>query len=165
LNILLLVSSSSVCISLLYEALNDTEMLHGSCLCGKVKYEADLSGDAATTTSLCHCRMCRKITGSTTSVNLAISPSKFHLVSGELKKTTRSHADEGFDFSILFCPDCGSPIYAEAHNTPGLYFIQAGTLDDTEALEAVPKRELNMKHRMEWISPVKGAAQKRTYVD
>jgi hypothetical protein len=59
--------------------------------------------------------VCRKITSAYTSANLDIPASAFHLTSGELKRVRTTHKDDGFEFSILFCPDCGSSIYAEPH--------------------------------------------------
>jgi len=45
----------------------------------------------------------------------------------------------------------------------GVYVVQAGSLDDTSPLEAVPAEELNIKHRMKWISTIDGAVQKEGY--
>ncbi|KIW62886.1 hypothetical protein PV04_09778 [Phialophora macrospora] len=144
-------------------------MAHGSCLCGKVTYEAAIPVDASgkrRETHLCHCRMCRKITSAYTSANLDVPASDFHLTSGELKRIRTTHADDGFEFSILFCPDCGSAIYAEPHieGWNDVVIIQAGTLDDpVEILEARPAVELNTKCRMPWIAKVEGAQQKEGY--
>ncbi|KAK7570741.1 hypothetical protein V3481_019282 [Fusarium oxysporum f. sp. vasinfectum] len=141
-------------------------MLSGSCLCGAVQYELDItSEEASKKTSTCHCRPCRKIAGATTSLNLPVQASAFKLQKGKLKNTTNTHVDEGFQFTVAFCRDCGSPIYAEAFigpnaaaesNTP---IIQAGTLDDAGPLEAPPAEELNIKYRLTWVGVVAGANQ------
>ncbi|KAJ4183692.1 hypothetical protein NW759_017068 [Fusarium solani] len=146
-------------------------MFSGSCLCGAVQYELDMtSEEASKTTSACHCRPCRKITGATTSLNLTVQASAFKLVTGNLKKTTNAHVDEGFRFTVAFCGDCGSPIYAEAFLDPNAaagsnpLIIQAGTLDDVGPLEAAPAEELNVKHRLDWVGAVAGAKQRQAYV-
>jgi hypothetical protein len=81
-----------------------------------------------TSTRICHCRACRKITGGTTSVNLTVPSTSFILDSGILKTITTKHLDEGFDFSLWFCEDCGSPIYAVPlpQARPEVKIIQVG---------------------------------------
>lgn len=122
------------------------------------------------TMSACHCRPCRKITGGTTSLNVPVQPSAFTLRKGNLKNTTNTHVDEGFQFTVAFCCECGSPIYAEACSDPNAapgsnpLVIQAGTLDDVGPLEAPPAEELNVKHRLKWVGLVAGAKQKQAYV-
>src|ERR1700761_9128087 len=108
--------------------------------------------------------MCRKITSAYTSANVDIPASNFHLKSGELKRIRTTHKDDGFEFSILFCPDCGSSIYAEPHieGWKDAIIIQAGTFDDV-TVEQRPAVELNTKHRMPWITEVEGAEQKDGY--
>src|ERR1700761_1484914 len=110
--------------------------------------------------------MCRKITSAYTSANLSVPSSRFHLRSGELKRIRTTHKDDGFEFSILFCPDCGSAIYAEPHIPAfeGSVIIQAGTLDEpVETWEETSGRELNVKHRMPWIGEVDDAEQRQGY--
>lgn len=108
--------------------------------------------------------MCRKITGATTSLNLSIPSTTFTLTSGKLKFLRTTHSDDGFEFKLAFCENCGTPIYVELEGTmSGVYVVQAGSLDDTSPLEAVPAEELNIKHRMKWISAIDGAVQKEGY--
>jgi hypothetical protein len=109
--------------------------------------------------------MCRKITGASTSVNLDIPAANFRLTSGKLKRVRVTHKDEGFEFSVAFCENCGSPIVAEPHieGFRDVVIIQVGTLDDPETLESKPSFELNTKHRLGWIAAVEGAEQKTGY--
>ncbi|KAF4311565.1 glutathione-dependent formaldehyde-activating [Botryosphaeria dothidea] len=142
-------------------------MLHGTCLCGGIEYEIDISDDAALKTTTCHCRSCRKITSATTSLNLTAPSSAFKLIKGTLKTVTTRHIDEGFDFSIAFCGSCGSAIYAlpPGQPPPPVVIIQVGTLDDAAPLEATPEKELNIKYRPGWVGEAKGAVQCRTYIE
>ncbi|KAH6988664.1 Mss4-like protein [Ilyonectria destructans] len=131
-------------------------MLPGSCLCGAIRYELDITNEEASKILTSHCRPCRKISGGTMSLNLTVQPSSFKL-------------RKGFQFALAFCGDCGSPIYAEPHVNldakPGSrpYIIQAGTLDDARPLEAPPFEEVNIKHRLGWVGAVVGAEQKNDY--
>ena len=38
-----------------------------------------------------------------------------------------------------------------------------GQLDDISTLEGTPSVELNVKHRLSWVSAVKGAKQRESY--
>ncbi|KIW12698.1 hypothetical protein PV08_09976 [Exophiala spinifera] len=139
--------------------------MEGSCLCGNVKFTLDVAPDAANPTSVCHCRPCRKISGSTTSLNLTVPTQAFRLTSGSLKTFKTKHIDEGFEFSLSFCPECGSPIHAVPHSTPqpDIVVVQAGTLDETGPLLKTPVTELNVTHRLPWQTPIEDAAQKQKY--
>jgi hypothetical protein len=119
---------------------------------------------------VCHCRPCRKISGATGSLNLVVPIASFNLKAGELKKIRTTHCDEGFEFTVAFCGDCGSPIYGQPHpKTAGapaeVVAIQVGTLDDVGPLETTPVQEINVKHRLPWVGEIDCAVQKRTYVD
>ncbi|KAK5300143.1 hypothetical protein LTR99_006890 [Exophiala xenobiotica] len=145
--------------------------LHGSCLCGNVKFSLTIDPDPnpdgnVTSTSICHCRACRKITGGTTSVNLTVPSTSFILDSGTLKAITTKHVDEGFDFSLSFCEGCGSPIYAVPlpQARPEVKIIQVGVLDDDgDLLGKRPDVELNVKYRPAWVQQVSGAEQRERY--
>ncbi|OAP57078.1 hypothetical protein AYL99_09191 [Fonsecaea erecta] len=142
-------------------------MVEGSCLCGSVRFTLDIDpGAAETQTKACHCRPCRKITGAFTSLNLTVPSKAFALTNGSLKTVKTTHADEGFEFALAFCPDCGSPIYAVPYwaGPQDILVIQVGTLDDADVLEKVPAVEMNVKHRLGWVKDVEGAEQKEKYV-
>ncbi|KIV82926.1 hypothetical protein PV11_04991 [Exophiala sideris] len=139
-------------------------MMKGSCLCGKVTFNLDIDPAVLNHTQVCHCRPCRKITGATTSLNLTVSATAFVLKSGNLKTVTTKHIDEGFEYSLSFCEDCGSPIYAVPQSVPDKRVMQVGTLDDIELLEQKPTAELNVKHRLGWVGQIDGAEQKEKYV-
>jgi hypothetical protein len=55
-------------------------MLHGSCLCGGIKYQINgqLSGPLN-----CHCSMCRKAQGSAFRSRAAVKSTEFEFVQGE----------------------------------------------------------------------------------
>jgi hypothetical protein len=109
--------------------------------------------------------MCRKITSAYTSSNLTVPTKNFRLKTGELKRVRTTHKDDGFEFSILFCPDCGTSIYAEPHieAMKDVVIIQVGTIDDVDVIERQPGAELNVKHRMPWAIEIEGAKQNQGY--
>jgi len=56
-------------------------MIKGSCLCGKVSYEITEPGDKM---YYCHCRMCRKASGSSFATNMLMKEADFAIMSGEV---------------------------------------------------------------------------------
>jgi len=98
-------------------------MHHGSCLCGNVRYElgAEL-GDFG----YCHCRSCRKASGSAHGANAPIDRADFRLLSGA--DTLREFESSPGKFRV-FCARCGSPLYAYVSATPDVLRIRLGSLD------------------------------------
>ena len=79
-------------------------VLHGSCLCGRVKFE--ITG-ALTPPSNCHCSMCRKQQGAAFRSRARVRADDFRWVQGEglvkfFESTTGTFRG--------FCGECGSPI-------------------------------------------------------
>ncbi|KAH7064311.1 Mss4-like protein [Paraphoma chrysanthemicola] len=139
-------------------------VLHGSCLCGGVKYEVDITEEESKATSLCHCRVCRKYTSSTASLNLVVPEPNFKLTSGTLENFSTIHCDEGFELGYTFCGKCACVMYATAPAiAPGTVIVQVGSLDDTGPLEAKPSVELNTVHRPTWVEALQGVEQRKTY--
>ena len=100
--------------------------IEGGCLCGKVRYSADVEPAFV---GVCHCKNCQKATGTAFSTVVAV-PTPALTVQGTLK-TYEGRGDSGKATYKRFCPDCGSPVIDEAEVLPGISMILAGTLDDT----------------------------------
>src|SRR5215813_14164922 len=99
--------------------------IEGGCLCGKVRYSADVE---PTFVGVCHCKNCQKGTGSAFSVVVAL-PTPALTVQGTLETFT-SRGDSGKATYRRFCPACGSALIDEAEIMPNITMILAGTLDD-----------------------------------
>lgn len=97
-------------------------MHEGSCLCGAVRYE--IRGELGPA-FYCHCRRCRKASGSAFASNVVVDADAFVVVAGRQALRTFV-ADTGL--SRQFCGRCGSPI---ASSRPGLpqVRVRMGTLD------------------------------------
>ena len=100
------------------------QILHGSCLCGTVRYTA--TGQAKAFYH-CHCSRCRKASGTGHASNLFLQGS-LTWESGE-ELIERYKIPEAERFSNTFCRTCGSrlPRFMEKM---GVVFIPAGSLDD-----------------------------------
>jgi len=103
-----------------------TEMnVTGSCLCGSVRYR--ISGGAVRFYH-CHCRRCRKATGTGHASNLLVTPlgSLVWLAGEELLQ--RYKVPEAERFYNCFCSRCGSPMPRSVPELDGVV-LPAGTLD------------------------------------
>ena len=75
--------------------------MSGGCSCGRIRYEADVDGDAA---YLCHCRMCQRASGN---VSLA-------MIGVEQAGMTWLHQPDWYRSSAIaerpFCASCGTSL-------------------------------------------------------
>jgi hypothetical protein len=124
----------------------------GRCLCGQVRYSANVDPDWI---GVCHCQDCQKQTGSAFSVLVGIPKSAIS-IQGQLK-TFQNKGESGQPVERSFCPECGSPIVFEAAVIPNLTFIHAGTLDDTSWLD--PKVHVYCDSKEPW-TPIPEGSQK-----
>lgn len=96
-------------------------MIRGSCLCGEVAYEL---ARPPTVMNICHCSMCRKVTGSSYGVFAHTSLDNFRWIAGEAG-ITRYESSPG-EFRA-FCSVCGSNV--PISESDGSVIIPAGTFD------------------------------------
>ncbi len=106
----------------------ESSNLSGSCLCGAVQYTA--SGEPQRFYH-CHCRRCRKVTGTAHASNLFLEGA-LRWDSGE-DQVAHYKLPEAARFANAFCRVCGSrvPRFIESH---GVVMIPAGSLDEEPAL-------------------------------
>lgn len=105
--------------------------IEGGCLCGAVRYTSEAEPMLQVN---CYCENCRKNTGGSHSVNLAM-PAGSVTVTGPTKTFVDRTGASGEPFNRHFCPTCGSPVRAEGTAYDGIEFIKAGTLDDASWVE------------------------------
>jgi hypothetical protein len=129
-------------------------MAKGSCLCGKITYEATELGPSVTK---CHCKICQKVSGSAYSDYTTAPIEGFRWTSGEelLKKYESSPG-----VFRNFCPECGTHM-PNAHPPLGIYFIQPGTLDSDEPL--VESAHMFMRSKAGWHRALEGLAEFQDY--
>jgi hypothetical protein len=97
-------------------------MLTGSCLCGRVAYEADAE---ITAIAHCHCQTCRKAHGAAFSSIASVPKSSFRWVHGE--DALGSHESSPGKIR-RFCAACGSQLIAERTDRD-VVMLRLGCLD------------------------------------
>lgn len=103
-------------------------MIHGSCLCGQVKYVVN---SEIKNIIHCHCPSCRKAHAAAFSSVAKINKADFSFESGEdqLKSYESSPGKRRH-----FCSNCGSQIYAYKEGQEKL-ILRLGTLDDDPGVD------------------------------
>jgi hypothetical protein len=119
----------------------ETEIVRtGGCLCGAVRYE--VRGEPYVS-GLCHCTICRKLTGSSFSATANWIGDKFTM-SGETQTYERRS----------FCPKCGSRLFFMLKDGGAEIFL--GTLDDAP-YDIEPMLEGWAVRREHWLPDIPGS--------
>jgi hypothetical protein len=118
--------------------------MNGGCLCGAVRYR--ISGEAQRFYH-CHCRRCRKATGTGHASNLLVTPlESIQWIEGE-SLLRRYKVPEAERFFNCFCSQCGSPMPRVVPELNGV-LVPAGSLDDEPPVH--PQARIFWDSRAEW---------------
>ncbi|KAF8655359.1 hypothetical protein AX16_003094 [Volvariella volvacea WC 439] len=127
----------------------------GACLCGAIT--VTITGEL-TDQTLCHCKDCRRTSGSAFSSNLLV-PENDVKIEGPVG-TYKSPALSGNTVTRIFCSICGSAIAHTSVGLGGKHALQTGIFPDFIHVPIVT--ELFTKDRWNGIPPIAGAAQFNT---
>jgi hypothetical protein len=130
----------------------------GACQCGGVRYT--LKGEPLMTYA-CHCHDCQRRTGSAFSEGILVLADQIE-VKGRLSIWQRK-SDAGAEKTRHSCASCGNIIYGTADNMEGLCLLQAGTLDDTSAVQ--PEIHIWMQSAQPWVTLPNGVPSWETQAD
>lgn len=114
----------------------------GSCLCGRIQYE--IEGEFENF-FLCHCKSCRKDTGSAHATNLFSSTALLTWLKGEKEVKTYNHNNAGHIKS--FCPVCSSAL-PNIQMDGKLLVVPAGSLDTD--IHMLPSGHIYMNEKADW---------------
>jgi hypothetical protein len=123
--------------------------MHGSCLCGKIKFE--IEGELQTIYQ-CHCSLCRKESGSSSNSSAVIDAAKIRWAGGQdhISSYVRQTG-----FRTDFCSSCGSPVPHPLRST-SYYWVPVGLLDGDIQCEVVAHLFVGSKALWDHI-PANGA--------
>ena len=102
-------------------------MIHGSCLCGAVRFE--ILG-ARSKIGVCHCSLCRKASGVGSTAIIALPATNLRWVSGQ---DTVSQYERPSGYGTSFCRTCGSPV-PDPDSRRTMYRVPVGLLDENPPL-------------------------------
>lgn len=117
--------------------------LTGGCLCGAVRYEAQGEPERF---YHCHCRRCRKSSGTGHATNLMLGAATLVFTEGEAL-VRQFKVPDAERFTRQFCSVCGSSVAREAREI-GKLIIPAGSLDSP--LQIRPDARIFRASRAEW---------------
>lgn len=113
---------------------------HGACLCGEVRFEIEGDFEAF---YLCHCKYCRKDTGSAHAANLFSTTARLYWLSGEDK--VRTFNLPATRHAKGFCIVCGAAL---PNQQGDVLEVPAGSLDSTLSMR--PGAHLFIASKAEW---------------
>ena len=106
--------------------MSEAKVREAGCACGQLKLR--LKGEPQMISS-CHCLACQRRTGSLFGVQAFFKSEQIVSVDGEHRIYTRT-ADSGRPVVHRFCPQCGSTLYWERSNLPGMITVAVGSFAD-----------------------------------
>jgi hypothetical protein len=104
------------------EPVKNVDVVHGSCLCGAVRYDLNGPFDVM---SHCHCSMCRRHHGAEFATFVSVPLAGFRWIAGEHEISTFQSSEYG---RRTFCGKCGT-VTPVVEGEVGVVFCPAGNLD------------------------------------
>ena len=124
----------------------DKNIYHkGSCCCGDVKYSLF---DHPLFTHTCHCKDCKKSTGSAFVFHTMTLENTF-LIDGDIEAASIP-TGSGASYKPYFCKNCGTYFYCKYDMAPGRIIIRTSTLDDSENFP--PQAHIFTRSKVPWIT-------------
>lgn len=120
-------------------------LVHGACHCGAVRFTAEIDPNRVIA---CHCSDCQVMSGAPYRVS---SPAPMDSV--KLEGRTKSHlktADSGNRRAMVFCPECGTHLWATQAENPTLAMIRLGCVQERAALP--PTLQIWTHSAMPWLA-------------
>ena len=121
---------------------NETTKVTGGCLCGRIRYEAEVFIKNG---YICHCTICQKSTGQPAEITVPIKAGTLKYLEAEPKYYVSSEFGKSG-----FCEECGSRIVWQASRPEDdwLTNIHVGSLDNPS--EARPSSHIFVNTQLSW---------------
>ncbi len=121
--------------------------IDGGCHCGAITYQAE--ADPAKVL-ICHCTDCQTLSGSAFRIVVPIAEEDFTLLTGALKTYVKT-AESGNKRAQVFCPECGTNIYATSvGDGPKVFGVRVSTARQRDDLP--PKRQVWFRSHQQWVT-------------
>lgn len=121
--------------------------IDGGCQCGHITYEAEVDPEKV---GICHCTDCQVFSGGAFRIGAPVPEADFKLLSGEPKTYVKT-AESGNKRAQVFCPQCGTHIYATSvDDGPKEFRIRTSNARQREDLP--PKRQGWFRSAQKWVT-------------
>jgi len=121
--------------------------IDGGCHCGNISYEAEIDPEKVI---VCHCTDCQELSGTAFHTVVFVPESQFNLRNGSLKIYVKT-ADSGTERAQMFCPDCGTQIYATSvGGDEKVLGLRVGTARQRGELR--PRRQVWCRSALDWVT-------------
>jgi hypothetical protein len=123
--------------------------IDGACHCGRISFTAQIDPERV---MLCHCSDCQVMSGAPFRAVVAVPIERF-AVQGEPKQYVKVAAS-GNRRAQVFCPDCGTPLYATAPENPTAVIVRLGCVSQRAALK--PAVQIWQHSALPWLPELEG---------
>jgi hypothetical protein len=133
--------------------------IDGSCHCGAIRYEAEIDPAAV---GICHCTDCQVLSGSAFRISAPVGREQFRLLSGTPKTYVKT-AESGNKRAQVFCPECGTALYATSATDPQIYGLRVATA--RQRAELLPRKQIWCRSALPWLGglpAISARAEKQT---
>ncbi len=117
--------------------------VHGSCLCGQVRFEASLPSKWV---AHCHCTYCRRAHGAPFVTWVGFESEKFSLAANSAQLSWYVSSPGA---RRAFCPNCGSPLLFESQRWPGEVHVARSLIP--EDLDKAPSAHVFYEEHVPWL--------------
>jgi len=119
--------------------------IDGSCHCGLISFTATIDPGRVT---LCHCTDCQVLSGAPFRA-VVVAPIETFVLHGEPKRYIKT-AQSGNRRAQVFCPECGTPLYATAPENPTSVNIRLGCV--TQRAQLKPTVQIWQRSELPWLA-------------
>ena len=119
--------------------------MRASCLCNKVQFRFKRTiGEFV----YCHCRSCRKSSGSAFGANISVPVAELVFDCGQDNLGTYESSPGKVRH---FCKTCASPLFTKLGENPEFLRVRLGALDSD--FKQYPSAHIFMEHKAQWDRP------------
>ncbi len=132
----------------------------GACHCGAVSFTAEVDPSRV---MVCHCTDCQVLSGAPFRAVVA-APFESLAVKGQTKSYIKV-AQSGNRRAQVFCPECGTPLWATAPESPISVIIRLGCVK--QRAQFAPAVQIWEHSALPWVSKlasVPGSAQQQSFL-
>lgn len=134
--------------------------IDGACHCGAVSFTALID---PTRVMVCHCTDCQILSGAPLRAVVAARYEDL-VVQGQTKRYIKL-AQSGNRRAQVFCPECGTPLWATAPENPSAVIIRLGCV--TQRAQLSPAVQVWQRSALPWVSQldaIPGSSEQQSFL-